>query len=213
MTRDATVSYSTPDRSTEAPESRVPLACFVVFLIVWVALAIAPHYRDAWLLENILIFASVPVLVLTRSRFRFSDRAYVQMTAFLLLHAIGSHYTYSEVPAGAWAADAFDLSRNHYDRLVHFSFGLLFLRPLRELSLGKARGLGFFAIAWLSVAGIAALSTAYELLEWMTAIVVDPTAGTAFLGTQGDVWDAQKDTALACGGAVVALLFERRSPS
>ena len=177
--------------------------------MVWTALAIEPHDRDAWLLENLLNFVAVPTLTLSYRRFRFTDRAYVQMTAFLLLHAVGSHYTYSEVPIGAWVRDALDLGRNHYDRFVHLSFGVLCLRPLRELTLGKARGLGPIAIAWLSVAGIAALSTAYELMEWLTAIVVDPGAGTAFLGTQGDVWDAQKDTALACGGAVLALLFER----
>lgn len=199
-------------RVTTAPnpsaDSRTAVVCFVVFAIAWTALAIDPHYRDAWLLENLLIFAAIPALVLTRRRFRFSDRAYVQMTAFLLLHAIGSHYTYSEVPVGAWARDALDLSRNHYDRVVHFAFGLLFLRPLLELSIGRARGLGPYAIAWIGLAGIAALSTAYELLEWLAAIAVAPDAGTAFLGTQGDVWDAQKDTALACGGAIVALWFE-----
>jgi len=198
----------TYDRATQAGD-RVPIACLIVFVVVWTALAIEPRYREAWLLENLLIFVAVPLLVLTRARFRFSDRAYVQMTALLLLHAVGSHYTYSEVPAGDWARDTFDLSRNHYDRVVHFSFGLLFLRPLRELSIGRARGLGPLSIAWLSVAGIAAASTAYELMEWLAAISVDPEAGTAFLGTQGDPWDAQKDTALACGGAILALFFER----
>lgn len=191
-------------------ESYVAATCFGVFLLVWTALAVNPHYRDAWLLENLLIFVTVPALVLTRSRFRLSDRAYVQITAFLLLHAIGSHYTYSEVPAGAWLRDGLDLSRNHYDRVVHFSFGLLLLRPSLELTVGDARGLGRVAFAWIGLAGIAAMSTGYELLEWVTAIVVDPDAGTAFLGTQGDVWDAQKDTALACLGALVALGFERK---
>ncbi len=193
---------------SDQPDSRIARTCLAVFTIVWAALAIAPEYPDAWLLENLLIFAAVPTLVVTRTHFRFSDRAYVQMTIFLLLHAVGSHYTYSEVPIGMWARDSLDLSRNHYDRLVHFSFGLLFMRPLLELSVGSARGLGRVAIAWIGVAGIAALSTGYELLEWVTAIVVDPGAGTAFLGTQGDVWDAQKDTALACAGAFVALFLE-----
>ncbi len=194
-------------RSTE---SRVAVACFVVFAIAWTTLAIDPHDRATWLLENLLIFTTVPVLLATRHRFRFSDRAYAQITAFLLLHAVGSHYTYSEVPAGAWLRDNLDLSRNHYDRIVHFSFGLLFLRPLLELSIGKARGLGPFAIGWIGVAGIAALSTLYELLEWLAVMVVDPDAGTAFLGTQGDEWDAQKDSALACAGAIVALFLEDR---
>ncbi len=191
-----------------SPRDRVPLGCLLVFGVVWSSLAVAPSYRDAWLLENLLNFIAVPTLVLTYRRFRFSDRAYVQMTGFLLLHAVGSHYTYSEVPAGAWVQDLLGLSRNHYDRLVHFAFGALMLRPLRELSLGTAVGLGPIALAWLGVAGIAACSVAYETLEWLTAITVDPDAGTAFLGTQGDPWDAQKDSALACAGALLALLFE-----
>jgi hypothetical protein len=89
-----------------------------VFLAVWGALAVAPSYRDDWLLENLPVFVALPLAVGTYRRFRFSDRAYVQATAFALLHAAGSHYTYSEVPFGWWMARAFDLSRNHYDRLV-----------------------------------------------------------------------------------------------
>lgn len=185
-----------------------PAACLLVFGIVWTGLAIAPKDRDAWLLENVLIFVFVPTLVATRSRFRFSDRAYGEMTVFLLLHAVGSHYTYSEVPLGHWAAEAFSLSRNHYDRFVHFSFGFLFARSLAELTLRRARGLGPVATAWLTVAGIAAVSGLYEVLEWIVASIADPSAGTAFLGTQGDPWDAQKDEALASCGAVSMLVVD-----
>src|SRR5262245_65900478 len=86
-----------------------------------------------WLLENMLTFAFVGVLIATYRRFRFSDRAYLLMTVFMVLHAIGGHYTYSLVPAGDWMKDALGLERNQFDRLVHFSFGLLLLRPLRVL--------------------------------------------------------------------------------
>jgi putative membrane protein len=124
------------------------------------------------------------------------------------LHTIGSHYTYSEVPFGDWARDVFGLARNPYDRMVHFSFGLLMLRPLRELAIRQPHSLGRFALAYLSAASVALWSTLYEIIEWMTAAIVDPAAGTAFLGTQGDVWDAQKDTLVACTGALVALVIE-----
>lgn len=183
----------------------VPALCLATFAVVWTALALEPRYPDAWLLENLLVFAAVPILIFTYPRFRFSDGCYVQITAFFLLHAIGSHYTYSEVPIGDWARDTLGLSRNHYDRVVHFAFGLLLVHPLQELTLRRARGLGRVATAWIGFAGIAALGGLYELLEWAAAVIVDPDAGTAFLGTQGDVWDAQKDTALACAGAVAAL--------
>ena len=129
---------------------------------------------------------------------------------FLILHTIGSHYTYSEVPAGDWLRDAFGLTRNHYDRLVHFAFGLLMLRPLRELTMPHADAKGRLLATWLSVAQVLACSVVYELIEWGTAAIVDPAAGTAFLGTQGDPWDAQKDMACATAGALLAVLPEWR---
>jgi putative membrane protein len=123
---------------------------------------------------------------------------------------VGAHYTYSEVPLGAWASEALGLSRNHYDRFVHFAFGVLLLRPVRELAFPDERDPGRLRALVLSVAGVTALSVGYEIVEWLTAAVVDPQAGTAFLGTQGDEWDAQKDMSLAAGGAVLAAAFERR---
>jgi putative membrane protein len=188
----------------------VPGLCFLVWLAVWVACAIAPNSRTDWLLENLLTFGFVGALVATFRRFRFSDRAYVQMTVFMILHAIGGHYTYAQVPLGDWLKDALGLSRNHFDRVVHFSFGLLLMRPMRELGFRNAPHLGRFAKLYFSVAGIGLWSMAYEILEWLVAIIVDPAAGTAYLGTQGDVWDAQKDMACALVGALVAALFQYR---
>jgi putative membrane protein len=194
----------------------VPFLCLAVFAVVWVVLAIRPRYRADWLLENLPIFAAVPAAVLTYRRFRFSDQSYIQATIFLVLHSIGSHYTYSEVPLGDWARDAFGLSRNHYDRLVHFLFGLLMLRPARELTVRRPRGLGGWRLFYLSFAAVAWWSVAYEIVEWLVARVADPAAGTAYLGSQGDVWDAQKDMGLACLGALIAATIDgwhlRREP-
>jgi putative membrane protein len=194
----------------------VPFLCLVVFAAAWVALAVGPRYRADWLLENLPTFIAVPAALLTYRRFRFSDQAYIQATIFLVLHTIGSHYTYSEVPIGDWAKDAFDLGRNHYDRLVHFLFGLLMLRPARELTLRRPHSLGRWRLFYLSFVSVAWWSVAYEIVEWLVARVVDPAAGTAYLGTQGDVWDAQKDMALACLGALIAATIDgwqlRRGP-
>lgn len=187
--------------------SHVPLLCLAVFGAVWVTLGIAPRYRADWLLENLLTFVAIPAAIWGRRRFRFSDRAYVQATIFLILHAIGSHYTYSEVPLGFWARDALELGRNHYDRFVHFAFGLLMLRPVRELGFWRGRP-GRLAELTFCVAGVAMWSVLYEVVEWAVAAIVDPEAGTAFLGTQGDEWDAQKDMALAVSGAVIAAAGE-----
>jgi putative membrane protein len=180
---------------------------------VWTALGIAPRYRPDWVLENLPVLVAVPIAVAGYRRLRFSNRACVQATVFLLLHAIGSHYTYSEVPLGDWMRDLLGLSRNHYDRVVHVAFGLLMLRPVRELGFRSRAAAGRFAVLYFSAAGVAWWSLAYEVIEWLVASIADPAAGTAYLGTQGDVWDAQKDVALAlCGAGMGALLEWRLDP-
>lgn len=157
-----------------------------------------------WLLESLTAFIVVPTLALTYSRRRFSDRAYVYTTILLILHTIGSHYTYSEVPLGDWLREAFGWNRNHYDRIVHFSFGLLAFRPLLEITHGSPpRDTGLTAL-YLTVGQVGLWSALYEVIEWGVAILVDPAAGTAFLGSQGDPWDCEKDMALALAGGVIA---------
>jgi len=199
------------DTAAGVPSDLVPALCLIAFTVLWRALAIRPRYRADWVLENLLTFVAVPVAVLTYRRFRFSDRAYVQATIFLILNTVGSHYTYSEVPVGDWMRDAFSLSRNHYDRLVHFSFGLLMLRPLVELCIGRATQLARWRRLALGLGLVALGSVSYELLEWAVASLADPAAGQAYLGTQGDEWDAQKDMALACLGGLIALQLEGRT--
>jgi len=187
---------------------RVPAACLVVFLVVWTALAISPRYRFDWFLENIPTFIGVPAAIVGYRRFRFSNRAYVQATVFLILHTIGSHYTYSEVPVGEWTRGVLGFARNHYDRVVHFAFGLLMVRAVRELGFRRGRAPGPVAIFAFSVAGVALWSVLYEVTEWIVASIVAPEAGTAYLGTQGDPWDAEKDMGLALCGAVIGAAAE-----
>jgi putative membrane protein len=203
---------------TPRASDRVPLACAAVFAAIWTILAIAPRYRADWWLENMLTFVAVPALVKAYRARRLSDASWIQITAFLVLHTIGSHYTYSEVPAGDWVRDALALGRNHYDRLVHFAFGLLLFRPIGEVLLPAARGRRPSGMdLYLTFTAVLSWSVLYELLEWLVAMVADPEAGTAYLGTQGDQWDAQKDMALASAGAILALVIEvvreRRAPS
>lgn len=133
---------------------------------------------------------------------------------FLAAHVYGAHYTYSEAPFGFWLKEIGGTVRNPYDRLVHFLFGLLLALPMRETLAHHAKaGRGWMHLsAWM---WIAALSTFYELLEWAAMLVVAPDLGIAYLGTQGDVFDAHKDSALAIAGAAVTLtahfLFGRRT--
>lgn len=198
---------STSPGSTARSSHAVPLACLLGFGVVWIVCAIAPHDRADWALENVPTFIGVPAAVLTYRRFRFSNRAYVQAALMLMLHTVGSHYTYSLVPAGDWLRDGFALSRNHYDRIVHFLFGVLMLRPLRELGFRNGQP-GPAAVYFFSVSAIACWSLLYEVVEWLVAQVADPAAGIAYVGTQGDIWDAQKDMALALVGALIAGGYE-----
>jgi len=196
--------------------NRIPLACLIVFGLVWIGVAIEPRYRDAWLLENLLTVALVPLAVFGYRRRPLSDAAYVMATFFLILHTLGSHYTYSEVPIGDTVRDLFGLSRNHYDRFVHFSFGLLMMQPLLELAIRRPAAVSPAVRFLIGIALVALASSLYEIVEWWVAVISDPDAGTAFLGTQGDVWDAQWDMALALGGAVlaaaIAWLYDRLAP-
>jgi putative membrane protein len=174
------------------------------YAAVWIATAIAPKYPSDWLLENLLVFAFVPVLVASHRRFQFSNGSYLLIAVFLSLHAYGAHYTYSEAPFGFWMRDALGLSRNHYDRIVHFSFGLLLAPPLREMAV-RALGLRR-AWSWVFPFACAlSLSASYEIIESWVARIANPDLGTAYLGTQGDEWDAQRDMALAMLGAIVGL--------
>ena len=177
-----------------------------VYLVVWVLAAINPLHPDDWLLENVLVFTFVPLLVLTYRRFRLSDLSYLLITVFMILHSVGSHYTYAEVPFGFWLQDALHLSRNHYDRIVHFSFGLLMAYPIREIFLRVANARGFWAY-YLPLDVTLAFSGLYEIIEWLAAAATNPELGAAYLGTQGDVWDAQKDMGLAAFGALTCMVL------
>lgn len=186
---------------------RVHAALGIGYGVLWIALAVAPKYRADWLLENLLVFATVPALVLTYRRFPFSTLAYVLMTAFLALHQVGAHYTYSEVPLGFWAKERWGLSRNHYDRAVHFAFGLLMSQPALELIARTTRARRWLGA--LAFCAIFSMSAVFEILEWWVAALTHPELGTAYLGTQGDVWDAQKDSSLAALGSAIYLAAAR----
>ncbi len=179
---------------------------FVLLVVIVVLLGIAPHDRADWALENALMFAGVGVLVATRHALPFSRVSYTLIFVFLCLHSIGAHYTYSEVPYDRWFPMLAGGERNHYDRLVHFAYGLLLAYPIREVFLRVAYVRGFWGY-YLPLDVTMATSMLYELIEWGAAEVFGGELGVAYLGTQGDPWDAQKDMALATIGACLAMLL------
>jgi putative membrane protein len=128
------------------------------------------------------------------------------ITIFMTLHTVGAHYTYEHVPLGYWMKDIFGLQRNHFDRIVHFAFGLLLIYPVREVLLRLVRAPSFWTY-FLPFTIVLAMSGYFEVLESWVAQIVDPELGAAYLGTQGDVWDAQKDMTAAMIGALVSLVF------
>jgi putative membrane protein len=174
--------------------------------IFWVFMAIAPVDRHDWVVENILFFVVIAVGVLTYRVFTFCDLSYFLIFLFLILHQIGAHYTYSQVPCGFWVQDWLGLERNHFDRLVHFSFGLLLVYPIRELLVRMTNLKGFLSF-YLPVDIILAFSGLFEIIEWLVASIVNPELGAAYLGTQGDIWDAQKDMLMATFGALLVMVF------
>lgn len=177
-----------------------------IFLAIWVWSAVYPKYPQDWLLENVLVVLFLPIVFFGGRYFRLSQVSYTLLTVFMVLHIVGAHYTYAEVPFGYTLQQWLGASRNMYDRMVHFSFGFLFAYPIREIFLRLARVKGFWGY-YLPFDVVLAGSAAYELIEWLAAVNVDPAAGIAFLGSQGDIWDAQKDMLAAGVGAVLAMVI------
>ncbi len=177
-----------------------------VFVLTWCWAAWKPLHPDDWLLENYLVFIWAPIILITARYFKLSDLSYSLITLFMCLHVIGSHYTYAEVPFGETLRDWLGAERNMYDRLVHLCYGLLLAYPIREVLIRIARLRGFWGY-FFPVDLTFAFSSIYEIIEWRAAAGVSPELGLAFLGSQGDIWDAQKDMFLAGIGAIIAMLI------
>ncbi|MEO5643800.1 MAG: DUF2238 domain-containing protein [Bacteroidia bacterium] len=177
--------------------------CLILFLVAWgITLAYTPNFKN-WCLENTLVILFGAFLFFFYRKYQFSDLSYLLITIYLLLHIYGAMYTYAENPFGYWLKETFDLERNPYDRIVHFSFGFLLAYPIREVLLNVYKFPKGFA--WgLPVEFTLSISGLYELIEWAVADIFFPAQGMDYLGTQGDIWDAQKDMFVATLGAVLA---------
>ena len=181
-----------------------PALLLVLTLVVLAISGIGPKDRLTWLLEVAPVLIGAPILVLTYGRFPLSRLVYFLLFLHAAILMVGGHYTYAEVPVGFWVQDAFDLSRNHYDRLGHFAQGFVPAMVARELlkrwsPLGQSRWLPY-----LVVCVCLSISAFYELIEWWSAVALGESANQ-FLGTQGDIWDTQWDMFMALTGAAAAL--------
>jgi putative membrane protein len=199
-------------QTTNISHARLVGVLAAAFLAIWLLLAIRPVDRADWALENALVVGFLVVLLTSYRRLKLSRISYSLIFVFLLLHEIGAHYTYAQVPYDLWFArltgtslnELFGWERNHYDRLVHFLYGLLLAYPVREVFLRVANVRGFWGY-FLPLDLTMSSSMMFELFEWAAAESVGRDLGMAYLGTQGDIWDAHKDMALASLGALVAM--------
>ncbi len=200
-------------------DRRYPAVLLAVFAGWWLLLGIAPLYREDWFLENVLVLVAIPVLVRGHRTLPLSRRAYTGLFVFLMLHEVGAHYTYSLVPydaaahalAGTSVSGLLGFERNHFDRLMHLLYGILLTPAALDLVDARTAARGgwrpLFAGTFL-----ASHAVAYEVIEWLAAEVFGGDLGTAYLGTQGDSFDAPKDMALAVAGSLLALAWLSRRP-
>ena len=177
-----------------------------LFLLVLIWSGYKPHDYPTWFLEVLPAILGALLLLVTRKRFPFTPLVYVLILVHCIILMVGGRYTYAEVPIGNWLQDAFDMSRNNYDKLGHFAQGFVPAMVAREI---VVRNHVFNSVYWRNffvVCFCLAFSAFYELIEWWVALLSDDAADS-FLGTQGYVWDTQSDMLWALTGAILALLL------
>lgn len=185
-------------------QSRLPFFLLVVYVIEFVFLSFGVYSRQVWIAENLPIVLIVGLLVFLYARgIRFSDTAYVLMSCLVFLHTIGGHYSFERVPFG-WFNHLIGSERNMFDRVAHFTVGF-FAYPILELAEESKTITKRWVAGLFAVCVIATVAMSYEIIEWIYAVMSDPASGAAFLGSQGDIWDAQKDMLMDTLGALFAI--------
>tara|TARA_Y100000310_G_scaffold333429_1_gene410981 strand:+ start:153 stop:761 length:609 start_codon:yes stop_codon:yes gene_type:complete len=178
---------------------------FCLYALIWAFLAISPRYRSVWWDENILVFLFVGILLLTYKKFKFSNTSYSLIFIFMVLHSIGAHYSYAEMPLFDLIKDNYGLMRNHYDRFVHFLFGVLLFLPIYEILtrvFKVPKGWKGLSLAFIS---IVAFKGVFEVIEYIyTAVRNNNLTTTNYLGEQGDAFDALKDMGLGMIAGLMA---------
>ena len=184
---------------------KIPHILLGLYIVHFSVLAVNPYSRDVWFAENLPMVIIVLALVSTYRRFAFSNTSYLMMSALVYLHTVGGHYTFERVPFG-YVSDIFGFTRNHYDRIAHFSVGF-YAYPIAEFIFRKGYTRSKGLLAFTGITAIFTVAAVYEIIEWWYAAAADPAAGIAFLGSQGDIWDAQKDMLADGLGSICAAIF------
>ena len=194
------------------PTDRFQQALLLFFFAFFAASCFNPPYLQFLLMQHVPTVLAALLLVWVSKRLEISRVSFTLIIAFLCLHTLGARYLYSYTPYDDWSetlfgvsiSETFGFERNHYDRLVHFSFGLLMAYPIQELE-RRYFALSNLVASLLAIEFVIAMSAAYEMLEWLIAVIFAPEWSGQFLGLQGDIFDAQKDTALATLGAILTM--------
>jgi putative membrane protein len=184
-----------------------PLVLFLIYLVLFILLAIKPYNRAVWWAENIPIMLIVVFLLIISRYYQFSNSSYFLMFFLIAMHTVGGHFTFERVPFNL-ITNLFGFERNHYDRLAHFTVGF-YAYPIAEFLLTKKLVNSKTVLYLFAVFSIVAVAAVYEIIEWLYAVSAETKAGTAMLGSQGDLWDAQKDMLADTLGAIFALLLFR----
>lgn len=184
----------------------------LLFVLLWALSCVGAPYLQELVLQHVPTVLVVAGLIAARRRRWLSRQSESLVLLFMTLHVLGARYLYSYVPYDDWSywlvgqsiSSRFGFTRNHYDRLVHFAYGLLLVSPAREVLTRRLKTAGRGG-EWLALQLILATGAVYEIAEWLVAVTFAPDWAEHYNGQQGDVWDAQKDMALAAVGAVVGL--------
>lgn len=186
-------------------ENRLLQVLCLALAVVIVITGYRPERVFDWWLENAAALTFIAVLGITYRRLPLSDLSYLLIFVYLCMHEWGAEYKYSDVPLGEWMKPWLHTTRNHYDRVMHFSYGLLLAYPMQEWFM-RVVGVTSRWRYLLPVESTLAFSACYEMLEALAASVLTPERGEEFVGMQGDMWDSQKDMLMAGLGAIAAML-------
>ena len=199
-----------PEQSRKITPGNVELLVLLgLYLIGFSLLAINPHDRADWAMENLFPISQLVAVIIAYRHFKFTRLAYYMIFIYLFLQSWGGHFTYAEAAPFNWLRDHFHLKRNDYDRVAHFMLGFLVAIPVREILMQVIQTSRRW-LAFITASIILAIGAFYEFIEWWVAVLATPNLGDKFLGTQGDIWDTQWDMFLALVGAVCTLaLFQR----
>jgi putative membrane protein len=187
-----------------SPSKKFPIILLGIYIIFFTVMGIHPYDRNVWFAEVAPLVIIVLFLVATFKKFQFSNTSYVMMAVLLFLHTIGAHYTFERVPFDM-ITDYFGFERNHFDRIAHFSVGF-YAFPIAEYLLRNNEVKSTWLLYTVPILAIFTVANVYEIIEWLYAATADAKSGIAFLGSQGDIWDAQKDMLADGLGSFAAMI-------